>query len=144
MRLILPFSEHDKSEVRRIKLFAEQNKVDSHTLAAMNEGFVKPAGKDKDYACKIGDDLTIAYSIEEQPCPVGWARHLSLSQRNGQLVGPDVTAIVMSFFDFKELNPLKSYFQLDEQTNPQTVHVIEPLDCKWEELDCEEELEDEI
>jgi len=131
--LILQFTENDRQEIQRIKLFAEQNTVDAHTLAAIGEGFVDPAGKDINYTCKI-NEFTIAYSIEEQPYPTGWVRHLSLSQTNGELVNPVTTAIIMTYFDFKELNPMNSFYQLDEQSNPKTVHILEPLNCKWSDL----------
>jgi len=133
MIALFAFDENDCREVQRLKEYAEKYRIDEHILSAMSEGLVKPAGSDPNYTCKIRH-LTIAFSIEEQPLPTGWVRHLSISQVNGELVDRGTTSIVMSYFDFKVLNPLKSYFHLDEKSNPKTVHVLEPLETTWDEL----------
>lgn len=126
MKMIkLDMTKIEFENILKLKKYAENNYVTAELLECVKEGKLEPAGKNPNYTCKISE-FTIDFSIEQQPDPVGFARHISISKEDGEIVNPVTTSLIMSYFGFKELNPLESYFYLDTEVN-KVVHVIEPL-----------------
>jgi hypothetical protein len=112
--------------ILKLKKYAENNYVTAELLECIKEGKLEPAGKNPNYTCKISE-FTIGFSIEQQPDPVGFARHISISRENGDITNPVTVSLILSNFGFKEVNPLNSYFHIDTDANPKVVHIIEPL-----------------
>lgn len=96
---ILQIDKKAKEAILRLKLYAENHKVDLETMKKMVNRIVSPVGDNLNYVCYLHDGYRIVFSIEEHPS--GWYRHISISVENNTLPSISSTELIMKEFGFQ-------------------------------------------
>ncbi len=95
-------------------------------------GECEPVGNDPNFTCVVPMGYCCTYSVEEQPAPAGWCRHLSVSV-DGDGVAPNWFAIeaLAREFEFQgKLGEVDYLFNEPIAVNKVAVNIIQRLDPK--------------
>jgi hypothetical protein len=88
----------DKEKLNDLKVFADQNRIAVDELLDIYNGRELPVGERPGFTIFLPIDLKVVFCIEYQK--QGWARHLSMSQRD-KLPHPEAVNMVMKELGFK-------------------------------------------
>lgn len=98
---VLVLDEKAKEAIRRVIAYADNHRFTTHDLMKIMEGMAPPAGDDSGYACVLEDGFRIVFSYEQQPDPIGWARHISISvAATDRLPHPAAVTMIIKEFGF--------------------------------------------
>lgn len=89
----------ERKEIKRVMDFANAHRVDFGSLKAGAEGVIAPVGDNPNYCCVVPVGYRCVFSIEQQPPPMGWTRHISISVI-GQGDAPSIPAVDMLLTEF--------------------------------------------
>ena len=100
--------------IKKVMAFAEAHRIDISTMQAMVDGDVKPPGDNMNFTCVIPIGYRCVFTVEQQPAPLNWCRHLSVSVINGPAPGEHAVNMLLKEFgmncaiepeQFKKLEP---------------------------------------
>ena len=123
----LVIDEVGRELIRRLIAYADTHRVTRAHLIRMMELEEPPVGDDERFTLVVPDGYRCVFSIEEQP--VGWCRHLAVSQRQG-VPSLEAVAALAAHFGFRSqligergaLDKMCIWFE-----KPRAVNVVEPL-----------------
>jgi len=85
-----------QGQIKNVKEYAEAHRINIHDLMATVGGRLPPVGDDPKRICNFFHGYRVVYSIEQQPGPLDWCHHLSVSvdvPPNSKL-GPSVESVM--------------------------------------------------
>lgn len=118
-----------RKRVREVLAHASANPFDADAMRHLIElhealGDSAPAvGDDPRFVVKIPVGFRCVFTIEEQPEPLAWCRHVSMSiEAPRRLPHPVVAGEIAALFGFRSKQPEVHYIERDR-----ILHFIEPL-----------------
>lgn len=95
-------SHADEAAITAVMLHADGHRDDRKTMALRMGGFIGAPGDAPEHTCVVeveGVHYRCVYSLEEQPAPFNWCRHVSFSCRDegGQMQLDHVNALLWRF-----------------------------------------------
>lgn len=112
-----------KAGIMRVIKFAESNRIPIDALKKVVADPKAPAvGDQKERVILLPIGFRVVFSIEEQPAPLGWSRHVSISvSRRGRFPHEAAVALILHEFGF---NPGPRITYLEEG---RSVNVIQSM-----------------
>lgn len=123
---VLVLDDEAKTEIARVLEYAEAHRM---TIQEMHARIAVPdvsVGDDPNHVCYIKDGFKCVLSIEQQPAPLNWCKHLSVSVANIDRV-PNIPAVELLMKEFGMNRPLKDCHVYMEESVPKSVNVICPI-----------------
>jgi hypothetical protein len=72
--------EEELKEIERVKAYAQAHRMNKAELQRrIDDPSIPPVGDAPGYRCRLPMGFLVAFSIEEQPEPLSWCRHISVS-----------------------------------------------------------------
>jgi len=102
-----PFTPDELKSIQDVVDYAEKHRFTKADLYAIMAGASLCPGDDPNLAYHLNNGIRMAFSFEEHP--MGWCRHLSISDSNNPLweVSPSIVAHVAKAFGFQGVDPYK-------------------------------------
>jgi len=94
-----------RDQITRLVEYADAHRFSRRQLRDQVEGVpgVKQVGEQPEYVVEVPVGFRCVFSIEDQPVPMGWSRHLSVSIATpGKLPHPLAVAALMPLFGFSQ------------------------------------------
>ena len=114
-----------KAKIAEVIAFAEDHKYPKAYMEMRMTGKAGVPGDMDQYICFLQVGYKCVYTIEEQPEPLGWCHHLSISVDNPSRV-PSVPAVELLMQEFGITRKLKEEGVLVwvEDTTPKAVNIL--------------------
>lgn len=87
------------SELRRVKAYARTRPFDTTGLEKLLREKIR-IGDDRGFRCEVPVGFIVCYSIEQQPPPLGWCHHVSISVETPGKV-PNLAAVALIALEFE-------------------------------------------
>jgi len=133
-----------REEIQRCVAYAEAKPMTHEEMLGRPDVRYCPAGAplpeddperlhipfDKGYECYIPVGIQCVFTIEEQPAPLNWCRHLSIrltDGKSGARIHPVIANLIMQEFGFRnQVYPLPPEPKLIVYMDGEAVNIIEP------------------
>ena len=114
------------AEIARVCEYAEAHRINNFEMRGRIELPEMSIGDNPGHVCYIQMGFKVVLSIEEQPQPLGWCRHLSVSVADIERM-PHIEAVKLLMREFGLNKPLEECHVYIEDSSPKSVNVICPI-----------------